>query len=94
MSKYGFLLETIKGRFASAEVSNERKNICDKCPLYSNGTCSSSKTDTAVKTFEYFEEIRYEGVDYPGCGCIIRWKSVLLNEICPLGKWGKENGNN
>ena len=91
MTKYQFLIDTVKGRFAKKETSQERMSICASCPLYDNGLCSSKKTDSAVKTFDYKEEIRYIGLPYTGCGCILNWKTRLINEVCPLGKWDAEN---
>lgn len=91
MSKYKFLIETIKCRFADANTSKERINICSTCPLYDNGICSSNITDTAVKTFDYNEEVRFQGQTYAGCGCILAWKTRLINEACPLGKWDAQN---
>lgn len=91
MSKLGFVIETLKGNFVTKEVTQERKRVCSACKLYDDGICSKSKTDTAVKTIEYEGSIRVVGMPYAGCGCIIGWKTRLINEQCPLGKWGAEN---
>jgi hypothetical protein len=89
MKNNHFLLETLKLRFVGKPISAERRSICETCPIKDGEFCSSSTKGTAVKNLEYDGEQRILGNQYPGCGCIIKWKTSLINEKCPLGKWDK-----
>lgn len=90
-----FILETLKGNFASKQIIEDRRSNCIKCPLRVGelgslkdpAKCSSQKQSTAMNTFAYKKETRYEGQLYKGCGCFIDWKTSLINEQCPLNKW-------
>ncbi len=88
-----FILETLKLRFVDKDTAAKRRSVCETCPIKDGLICSNSKKDTAVKNFEYKEEHRYIGHQYTGCGCIIQWKTSLINENCPLGKWDKAEIN-
>ena len=63
---------------------NERLSICNKCPIYSNGKCSSKlwiNPDTDdVSTNARIGYIR-------GCGCVIKVKVRNQHNHCIAGKW-------
>jgi hypothetical protein len=66
----------------------ERLLICKKCPLFfnKNGTyiCNSSlymnpnNGDVSIEEKEGYKR---------GCGCVLDYKTGIINEKCPLGKW-------
>tara|TARA_R110000868_G_scaffold14414_2_gene67056 strand:+ start:47452 stop:47787 length:336 start_codon:yes stop_codon:yes gene_type:complete len=76
--------------------SENRFEICDKCPLRDNNRCDPNKTGQAVKTFLYIAtaEQRIEGSEYKGCGCNLSAKVVAGNSQCPLGKWLEYDSRN
>lgn len=67
-------------------VAEERLKKCFECPLRDQYECSSAKTAQATKDFTYNSEKRKAGVEYKGCGCIIKIK-VRSTSQCPLGKF-------
>jgi len=73
------------------EQANKRALICAGCDLNTNGTCDSSKTGKAVKSFQYNTtkglEDRVEGQEYNGCSCPLAQKTKSPSSKCPLGKW-------
>ena len=90
------ILEGIKNSIVTKEhveeIANERKAICDGCPLKSvtslnADVCDRGKQGKAIKTFMYEDERRTEGTIYNGCGCSLHLKHRSLNVMCPLGKW-------
>lgn len=82
-----FIVETLLMRFVPKEVRNERRGKCEVCPLNDNGICTKKEEINAVSTFEYKGNMRLQGQLYKGCGCDIAWKTTLINEKCPTGKW-------
>lgn len=68
-------------------MAGPRAEICADCPLNVNNTCSTFKSGIAVKEFIYQEEIRYEGREYPGCGCPLSKKTKSPDSKCPIGRW-------
>lgn len=75
------------------QEAEKRLELCNKCPLRNNNTCSKKKNGLAVKTFYYNNEIepRRMGYLYKGCGCNLSSKAVSPTSSCPLGIWTKMN---
>lgn len=68
------------------ESANIKANVCASCPLNVNNYCSKRVNGKAVKDFQYNEELRFEGKEYPGCGCFLPAK-LKSDSQCPLGNW-------
>jgi hypothetical protein len=62
-------------------------DICNSCPLNVKGVCSKNKTGKAVTTFVYQGEIRQINLEYKGCGCPLKAKTMNPESHCPIGKW-------
>lgn len=64
--------------------TEERLEICNKCPIYKNGRCNSSlwlNPDTnEISTRAKTGYIR-------GCNCIMKIKARGINNHCVAGKW-------
>lgn len=71
----------------NSDISENRLKICYSCPLYSSklgGICNSNlwlNIDT-----EDISDIPKDGYKN-GCGCRLRAKTKVPNEVCPLNKW-------
>ena len=69
------------------DISEKREKICKCCPIYSkklDGMCNNKlwlNPETGDISLE-----KKDGY-FRGCGCIIAWKTKVLEEKCPAGKW-------
>jgi len=67
------------GRWAPPQTIEYRRQQCSSCSLR-----------TIVLTVEFCGK-PYNGrithTETEGCGCMIRMKTALADEKCPLGKW-------
>lgn len=68
-------------------VADERIGICASCEVRGRRYCSKKKSGKAVKDLIYDEEQRFKGKVYSGCGCDLTAKTLVSDEMCPLGKW-------
>lgn len=68
-------------------MSDVRLEICGKCHMNNNGTCSKQRSGYAIKDFVYKEEWRIKGHVYKGCNCPTIVKSKSPESICPIGKF-------
>ena len=63
---------------------NDRLEICDKCPIYTNGRCNSSlwlnPETNEVSTYSKPGYVR-------GCNCVIKIKARNFHNHCIAGKW-------
>jgi len=64
-----------------------RAEICDSCPIRTEGFCDPSKSLPAVKDFVYNSEQRFKGRMYQGCGCPLKPKVLSPKNQCPIGKF-------
>lgn len=69
------------------KVADERIGICSGCEVRGRRFCSKKKSGKAVKDLVYEDEKRIKGEIYPGCGCDLTAKTLVSDEMCPLGKW-------
>ena len=64
--------------------TDERLEICKKCPIYNNDRCNSNlwiNPDTnEVSTYARIGYVR-------GCNCIMHVKAKNKNNHCVAGKW-------
>ena len=58
-------------------LANKRLSLCNECPLFDRGICSSEIEGLHVETKEATK----------GCGCELELKVLNEQEECPLGKW-------
>ena len=68
----------------NASSINDRLEICQKCPIYTNKRCNSSlwinpETDE-VSTYARRGFVR-------GCGCFVEVKARNQSNHCIAGKW-------
>lgn len=68
------------------KVAKYRLSICVDCEIFNDGICDIDRIGTNVET----------GEEVNGCGCVLKCKTALLDQVCPLYKWRayKENGAN
>jgi hypothetical protein len=59
------------------DISRQRLERCDACPVRDGAKCSPKRYGIHVSTGEVTR----------GCGCPIAQKSMSLQSSCPLGKW-------
>ena len=64
--------------------TNERLEICYRCPIYNKGRCNSKlwlNPDTnEVSTYARIGYVR-------GCNCFVKLKARNPHEHCVAGKW-------
>lgn len=64
--------------------TDERLEICNKCPIYNNGRCNSNlwlnPNTNEVSTYARIGFIR-------GCNCLIPVKAKNKMNHCVAGKW-------
>lgn len=69
------------------DISEKRMQICRICPLYSkkfDGMCNSKlwlNPETGEVSLENLGGMKR------GCGCKLSWKTKVVDEVCPAGKW-------
>ena len=69
------------------DISETRLKICRICPIYSSqyGGLCNRKLWLNPKTGDVSIE-KKDGY-YKGCGCKLSWKTTVIDEQCPAGKW-------
>lgn len=69
------------------QLSDKRIGVCTNCQVRTKNKCDKKKADKAVKDLIYEDEKVIAGQIYPGCGCFLDAKTLVIDELCPLGKW-------
>lgn len=67
--------------------SEKRLLACDVCSMRDGNTCSRKRQGVCVEDFLYYEEPRFKGKTYNGCGCFLSKKALVEVVFCPLNKW-------
>lgn len=70
------------------DISEERIKICKKCPLFTKRLglyICNPNLYINIETGDV-SSTKKDGYKH-GCGCIIKSKTSVLDEKCPLSKW-------
>lgn len=62
---------------ATEEIIKQRRDKCRDCEF---STKNESRKDRPTKGLTSLSQCKK-------CACFIRWKTIALNETCPIGLW-------